>query len=712
MLNQDFKLYSTWGDLLNDTNAWNYCQYDNYGYGFPYNCAPDVSSCCTGQYNSEVYSGQVTYDYYVLRQSASGLEEIEGCSVCPEDSYVDASRSLSRIISTCTCNTVNYIVTYNATNRTHVCMPYDAAFNISGTAPIGIWRAQDYDADSSIIAEASGRYMKDTQMLSATYVQMDTTGTYGVGGSSSGVLTVKGDYYTQLLTPEETSVYWTICSLTRTGYSSGGYVLTSLSGDWAHGHSSNYGYRGYYMYGNTNYNTVYMGTIGHYLVQCAQNSDDAPKNIITHGVPMGGKAYQFNAGSSKSLQLCMGFYSSRSYEVGFSELIIWDRWITQQEMESVSNVLLSRICGDGYYWSIMSNGCTICPAGSVSSGSTCKCPSNTFWDIEKTGTCTSCPTNSSSTAGSMVCTCNNSTEIISGGKCVSYYTDAITDAASIEPWGVYRAENWREGTQRIVEARGRKDRDATAHSIPDGSQSVSMDLFRTSQTGNGVIDSKSIYEISNYGQLYGQQGSWYNREGRIIFPKMPGNEFTYCSITRRYTGSSYVLSSAEPSCAAAFGHYSSYRGVVYYGGTYFTPYTQYGTGSDWAVVCGRNLASSTSPTYTYNVVLNSIPIGQSTLGYSAQQCQMGFNYMSSSQYYWGFSELIMWDHHLSDADMVAVNTAMYHRLAYQRQFNVTEFQNGDYPHSPRVEEEYVCDRVFEPSTMGFGRCYRDRKSVV
>lgn len=84
---------------------------------------------------------------------------------------------------------------------------------------------------------------------------------------------------------------------------------------------------------------------------------------------------------------------------------------------------------------------------------------------------------------------------------------------------------------------------------------------------------------------------------------------------------------------------------------------------------------------------------------------MGLNYESSNQYYWAFAELIMWDHHLSDEDILAVNTAMHHRLVYQKHFNVTMLQNGDYPHSSRVPEEYVCDRAFDQTSMSFGRCY-------
>lgn len=43
VLNKDFRLYGTWEDLLNDTNAWQACNYDDFGnlIGFPRDCGPN-----------------------------------------------------------------------------------------------------------------------------------------------------------------------------------------------------------------------------------------------------------------------------------------------------------------------------------------------------------------------------------------------------------------------------------------------------------------------------------------------------------------------------------------------------------------------------------------------------------------------------------------------------------------------------------------------
>lgn len=50
ILGQTFKLYSTYNDAINNTNAWTYCNYDLEGVGFPRECG--VTGHTGGQYNS------------------------------------------------------------------------------------------------------------------------------------------------------------------------------------------------------------------------------------------------------------------------------------------------------------------------------------------------------------------------------------------------------------------------------------------------------------------------------------------------------------------------------------------------------------------------------------------------------------------------------------------------------------------------------------
>jgi len=65
ILNQDFKLYSTLADLINDVNGWTYCNYDDPGIGFPRDCGGQIN-----QWNRcDNLGGQFDYRYSIVQPS-------------------------------------------------------------------------------------------------------------------------------------------------------------------------------------------------------------------------------------------------------------------------------------------------------------------------------------------------------------------------------------------------------------------------------------------------------------------------------------------------------------------------------------------------------------------------------------------------------------------------------------------------------------------
>jgi hypothetical protein len=64
VLNVDFKLYSSYEDLLNDRNPWNFCNYNDPGIGFPRDCGP--YGHVPWQWNSSNRGGQPNIKYSVL----------------------------------------------------------------------------------------------------------------------------------------------------------------------------------------------------------------------------------------------------------------------------------------------------------------------------------------------------------------------------------------------------------------------------------------------------------------------------------------------------------------------------------------------------------------------------------------------------------------------------------------------------------------------
>ena len=51
-MHQDFDLYSSLADALADRNAWQYCNYDDPGVGFPRDCGPHQDDAGGGNWNN------------------------------------------------------------------------------------------------------------------------------------------------------------------------------------------------------------------------------------------------------------------------------------------------------------------------------------------------------------------------------------------------------------------------------------------------------------------------------------------------------------------------------------------------------------------------------------------------------------------------------------------------------------------------------------
>jgi hypothetical protein len=73
VLNVDFKLYSSFDDLLNDRNPWQFCNYNDPGIGFPRDCGPYGG--VPWQWNSSNRGGQPNVKYSVLADPNSVPKE-------------------------------------------------------------------------------------------------------------------------------------------------------------------------------------------------------------------------------------------------------------------------------------------------------------------------------------------------------------------------------------------------------------------------------------------------------------------------------------------------------------------------------------------------------------------------------------------------------------------------------------------------------------
>ena len=214
---------------------------------------------------------------------------------------------------------------------------------------------------------------------------------------------------------------------------------------------------------------------------------------------------------------------------GFSEVVVWNRVLPYAEMKKVSDAMLKSVCGDNFYWNYATNICTACPVNSISSGNSCTCVGNTYFNSQSS-------------------------------TCDPYFSDGVIGDA---PWGIWRAQSYDAGSLFVLrESRG-NGRDIT----------ISGTITINNSSGNGALN-----------PVYSLQGG---TSSTMLWPTALAGDFTICSMTR-YTGSSYrdrILSTLTYStCSWFHGHFNSNRGVAFNNGAYRTSSTSRGTLTDWLVM--------------------------------------------------------------------------------------------------------------------------------
>ena len=227
--------------------------------------------------------------------------------------------------------------------------------------------------------------------------------------------------------------------------------------------------------------------------------------------------------------------------------MVWNRVLPYTEMKKVSDAMLKSVCGGSHYWNSTTNVCTVCPVGSISSGISCICVGNTYF---------------------------NSQSI----TCDPYFSDGVIGDA---PWGIWRAQSYDAGSPLVLKESQGNGRDIT----------ISGNITISNSSGNGALN-----------PVYSLQGG---TSSTMLWPTELTGDFTICSITR-YTGSSNRerILSTNSSCNWLHGHHDNKRGVGYYN-VQITDWNSRGALTDWLVMCGQNSALS-SAAYPNNLIADGI----------------------------------------------------------------------------------------------------------
>ena len=110
---------------------------------------------------------------------------------------------------------------------------------------------------------------------------------------------------------------------------------------------------------------------------------------------------------------------------GFSDVVIWNRILPYAEMKKVSDAMLKSVCGGSQYWNNITNVCTICPVGLLSTGSSCPCNQTAGYYVNSvTNVCTACQSGWMSTGTSCIC-----------NQTAGFYVKPVTNVCTACPLG-------------------------------------------------------------------------------------------------------------------------------------------------------------------------------------------------------------------------------------------------------------------------------------
>ncbi len=226
------------------------------------------------------------------------------------------------LASTCSGNKIqNNICLPNS------CLPITLD-NILKTIPAwGMYSAETWNSSTNILPDLTGN-KRDATTKNVIFNS-------GKGNGALGNIKYLSGYKTSSILWPTGSIpaNFTICSVTRYKGTSNNRILQSVKGNWLHGHWGN-------KRGVTHYdkwiNPTSKGSVNDWVVCCGKNNGMTPNNIVVDNLPSGEVV---NGTGNYQLSINSGGYSNEYSDWEFSQLIIWDKILSNQELLAVSEAL-------------------------------------------------------------------------------------------------------------------------------------------------------------------------------------------------------------------------------------------------------------------------------------------------------------------------------------------------------------------------------------
>jgi hypothetical protein len=201
--------------------------------------------------------------------------------------------------------------------------------NISNKTPIAYFRAEDFIQSTGKFPAHIGEFIGDTSRL----LRDDGDG----NGADAVIPYLVGAPDTRLNFNANVPNTFTICTITRYNGSNTNRVIVTQTDNWLHGHLGSKRGISYYKNRYLTSEIAIEGSRNDWLVMCGKNGSSPPNNVLANnikrGVNSGGGGGQINIG----VNISDSFNQPSAF--AFSKLLIWDKILTDDEMQKVSNYL-------------------------------------------------------------------------------------------------------------------------------------------------------------------------------------------------------------------------------------------------------------------------------------------------------------------------------------------------------------------------------------
>ena len=240
-------------------------------------------------------------------------------------------------------------------------------------------------------------------------------------------------------------------------------------------------------------------------------------------------------------------------------------------------------------------------------------------------------------------------------------------------------------------------------------QSESCRLYgpNSPRLGSGGIDNRQYCEMRGHGAsiavpYVGGTSATEVAWGRATIP----SHFTICSVSR-YSGMNrkrilQCQTQAQPNWL--HGHWMGHAGVAQYdfwltasGSSPSSSPAVVLSPTDWVVSCGRNVATSGSPSFVVNQAT------QSVAGGAPGDCALGINYLgwTNEKSDWQLSKLYVWDGHLPDDIFANVSRRLNNYLAATQ---CTVCESGKFSNTFAATQCTACAVGKYSNTSGATQC--------